>query len=82
MSNQKKRKWSSDWINRRGTAAAALIPLTNTPGELSAWLACSPYAACVGYAALMLQLARDQNRLEIPGNDHTIAKAFQFSYTE
>ena len=30
----------------------------------------------------LLQLARDQNRLEIPGNYHTIAKAFQFSYTE
>ena len=30
----------------------------------------------------LLQLAQDLNRLEIPGNDHTIAKAFQFSYTE
>ena len=30
----------------------------------------------------LLQLARDQNQLEIPGIDHTMAKAFQFSHTE
>ena len=31
---------------------------------------------------LLLQLARDQNRLEIPADEHTKAKAFQFSYRE
>ena len=30
----------------------------------------------------LLQLAREQNRLEIPGNDLSTAQAFQFSHTK
>ena len=63
-------------ISQRGTAAAARLPLGR--GRLL------PHLALVPHHRLppLLQLARDQNRLEIPVNESTKAKAFQFSYRE
>ena len=73
-------------ISRRGTAATAIFPLalvrTTAVAVFPLTLGADGDAVPHHRLLPLLQLARDQNRLEIPVNESTKAKAFQFSYRE